>query len=135
MHELIKDYLTKQAKGIPFADAVKGAKRFVNKSPLAKKMLQGGAAGGAATLAVMPIDTISDTQKQWRNTKDQPELTHTSKSFLATAKELAHPKIREGAQGGVSPFYAGAGGKLLKVIPSMALTFAGEHKIEELLKR
>jgi flagellar biosynthetic protein FlhB len=63
-------------------------------------------------------------------TKDQPELNRTSHSFLATAKELAHPKIRPEAQSGPKPFYAGAGGKLLKVMPSMALTFAAEHKIQ-----
>ena len=132
MNELIKDYLTKRAKKLPF---VKGIQGYLKRSPMAKEMLVGGGGGAIATMAVMPIDTISDTQKQWRMTKDQPELTQASKSFLATAKELAHPKIREGAKGGVRPFYAGAPGKLMKVVPSMALTFAGKQKIEGLLKK
>ena len=132
MNKLAQEYLAKHA-GIQ--KSVIKTVRKIMKPEMAKKVIGGGLAGGISTLAIMPIDTISDTQKQWRNTRGEPELNRTSHSFLATAKELAHPKIREGAQGGPKPFYAGAGGKLLKVMPSMALTFAAEHKIRGLLPK
>ena len=128
MSELIKEYLVKQAAGVPFADKLRQL------SPGMKKVLSAGVGTGLGTAIYMPLDTISDTQKQWRNTKGEPELNRASHSFLNTAKELAHPKIRKDTQGGVKPFYAGAGGKLLKVVPMGATTWAAEDHISKLLE-
>jgi hypothetical protein len=128
MNELIKEYLTKQAAGIPFGK--------IKELPTGiKKVITGGASTGLATALYMPIDTISDTQKQWRNTRGEPELNRVSRSFLSTAKELARPKIRENTQGGIKPFYAGAGGKLLKVVPLAGTGWAVEHHMTKLLTK
>jgi len=99
-----------------------------------RNILEGGLGGGLATALIMPIDTISDVQKQWRNTRNDPKLNEISHSFLATGKEILRPKIRENAEGGIRPFYAGAGGKFLKVIPSMGIAFGvkgaiGKHLV------
>lgn len=99
-----------------------------------KKMLAGGAAGAVAGMTTMPIDIISDTQKQWRNTRNDPQLNEVGKSFIATAKELYHPKIRKGAEGGIKPFYSGSGGKMLKIVPNMALAFAVQDRLSKLMK-
>lgn len=107
------------------------ARNYLKTHAVARKMLQGGIAGGASTAIILPIDTTSDVQKQWRNTPNNPELNEISHSFLSTAKELARPKVRKDAEGGIKPFYVGAGGKLLKVAPAMSLTFAAENLIEK----
>lgn len=125
MSELIKEYLMKQAAGEPFIKRLGN----IRHSPAFRKILTAGTAGGLTSLAIMPIDTISDTQKQWRNTRGEPELNRISHSFLGTAKELARPKVRENTKGGVRPFYAGAAGKLMKTIPSNALMFALEQQL------
>jgi hypothetical protein len=93
-----------------------------------KKALPGAVAGAVATTAVMPLDTISDVQKQWRNDpKASPRIKEISRSFTGTAKEL-------NKQEGPSAFYAGYGGKLLKVVPSTAITFATAGAIMKKLK-
>jgi hypothetical protein len=100
---------------------------------VAKSLIPGAAAGATATMAVMPLDTITDTQKQWRNTKDEPGLNRIGRSFSATTKELYDPKERKGADKGIAPFYTGAGGKIMKVAPSMAITYAFAKYLENKL--
>ena len=122
-------YLIKSADTKAITDAL----RKIVTSTGAKHIAQGAAGGALATMAVMPLDTISDVQKQWRNTKDQPELTEASKSFYKTTKEIYHPKIREGAEGGIKPFYAGFGGKLIKTVPAQAITWGVAAHLGDLL--
>jgi hypothetical protein len=131
MNKLAQEYLIKRSGIGPARKAI----RRVFKSELGREAILGGLAGGVATGVMMPVDTISDTQKQWRNTRGEPELNRTSRSFLATAKELAHPKIRENTQGGPSPFYAGAAGKFMKTIPYGAVMFAAKHKLLNTVKK
>lgn len=107
----------------------RNAARKLRDNPVFQKAVAGGLSGMGSAAIIMPVDTISDTQKQWRNTRNEPELNRISKSFLATAKELVHPKARENAQGGIRPFYAGGIGKLLKVAPAQAMGFAFEEGI------
>ena len=117
MNELIKH--------ADFKTMAKGVQSYLNKTQ--NKTLRHATLGGLAavvgTAALMPIDTISDVQKQWRNTKGEPELQSASKSFIATAKEIYKPKIRKDSEGGIRPFYAGVGGKLLKTVPQQAIMF------------
>lgn len=109
---------------------------ILSKIPKKYQGLTAGAIGGAiSTAVVMPIDTISDTQKQWRNTKNEPDLNRISKSFFATAKELAKPKVREGAEGGIKPFYAGAAGKLMKVVPASAISWDASQRVLAHMKK
>ena len=129
--EQIREYLTKQAGGQAY---IKNLRKVFKRYPMAKDVAIGGAAGAVATGMIMPVDTISDTQKQWRMTNNEPQLNRISKSFLSTAKELAHPKVRKDAKGGISPFYAGGTGKLMKVVPAMGMTFAAREHLERLLK-
>lgn len=88
----------------------------------ANKLFAGAAAGVGATAAIYPLDYVGDVQKSWRTAaKGVGEVERQralSKSFVSTAKEIYQH------HGGVKGFYAGAGSKLVKVAPAMALTFA-----------
>lgn len=120
-----------KAELVLFKQAEKSFKEHV------KGLLPGAAAGTAATLAVMPLDTISDAQKQWRNTEKAPELNRVGKSFIQTAKELYNPKVREITDAmprGPKAFYTGMGGKLLKTVPSMAITYAVANSLTKKLE-
>lgn len=99
-----------------------------------KSLVAGAGAGAITGMAVMPLDVISDTQKQWRNTRNDKQLNEVGKSFTSTAKELYRPKVRENADGGIGAFYAGAGGKMTKIIPNSALMFAVNNKLQKVLK-
>lgn len=113
------------------------AKALVSKTPkIIRQMVAGGIGGGMAGMAIMPIDTISDTQKQWRNTRNDPELNRVGRSFTATAKELYRPKVRKGSEveGGAQAFYTGASGKMMKIVPNMALGMMLTNNLEKALK-
>lgn len=104
-------YLQKIALNKPFVEGL-------------KKLVPGAIGGAAATMIVMPIDTTSDVQKIWRSMPNHPALNRAGRSFRATASELYKPKIRTDAKGGADIFYTGAAGKLMKVVPSTAFTYA-----------
>jgi len=104
-----------------------------------QSLVPGAVAGTIATSVVMPLDTISDAQKQWRNaaikTTEEAGLAQAGKSFMNTARELYNPKIRAAANSrGMKAFYSGYGGKMLKVVPSMALTYGIASAIEKKIR-
>lgn len=92
-----------------------------------KKILQdalaGGAAGGIATTVMNPIENIQIRQIQNRKLVGAP----VSISLIAKELFLEGKKGTSGLRGilkGLSKgLYQGTGTKLLKVVPTMALTF------------
>jgi len=82
-----------------------------------KDLTAGAVAGAVSNLAVAPIDTVADTQRNWRTLSSATKAERAaSKSALETAKLI----YKERGMGG---FYGGAGTKVLKVAPATALSF------------
>lgn len=121
-----------KAEYVMFKQAEKSFKEHV------KGLIPGAAAGAASTLAVMPIDAISDAQKYWSAAENAPNLNRVGKSFISTAKELYNPKVRtltEHMPHGIKAFYTGIGGKLSKTVPAMAITYAVANSLTKKLEK
>lgn len=99
-----------------------------SKHDILNKLVSGAAAGAGATAVVYPIDTVSDVQKIWSVARHNPKLNHIGKSWGRTAKALLN-------KDGIKGFYGGFGGKVLKVAPSMALTFFLQDAIQKQMNK
>lgn len=92
---------------------------------VAKKLLSGAIAGAGATAAIYPIDTIADIQKTFYNSPKNKAQAAAGESFFAAAKHLVKTKgIRKGLYKGILP-------KIMKVAPSMALTFLIQDAVQK----
>lgn len=82
-----------------------------------KDLIAGATAGALSNLAVAPIDTVADTQRNWRTLSSSTKAERkASSSAIQTAKMVFKER-------GIKGFYGGAGTKVLKVAPATALSF------------
>lgn len=115
MTKKAKEVLTKKQKS-PVSDTL-------------KSLVPGAAAGVVGSSIVMPIDVTSDTQRQWQRSKSVSAAQQkASKSFLGTAKQIHR-------ESGIKGFYSGYAGKMLKIAPSMAITFLVQDALRKKLEK